>query len=65
VQSTFSTGLPFGPGEPVIATLASGTRGVDVTISGRLVPGPRLQPIRLPGGARGDEVDGSDGTPSR
>jgi len=65
VQSTFSTGLPFGPGEPVIATLASGTRGVDVTISGRLVPGPRLQPIRLPGGARGDGADGSDDTPSR
>jgi len=65
VQSTFSTGLPFGPGEPVIATLASGTGGVDVTISGRLVPGPRLQPIRLPGGARRDEGADGDSAPSR
>ncbi len=57
VQSTFSTGIPFGPGEPVIATLASGSRGVDVTITGRLVSGPRLRAIRLPGGARNTEDD--------
>jgi hypothetical protein len=62
VQSTFSTGIPFGPGEPVIATLASGTRGVDVTITGRLVAGPHLRPIRLPGGARdtGDDAPRPD-----
>ena len=65
VQSTFSTGLPFGPGEPVIATLANGSGGVDVTISGRLVPGPHLHPIRLPGGARGDEAADGDGAPSK
>jgi len=54
VQVTFSTGIPFGPGEPVIATLVGGTRGVDVTITGRLVSGPRSRPIRIPGGARDD-----------
>ena len=54
-HTTFSTGIPFGPGEPVIATLAGGSRGVDVTISGKLVPGPRVGgAIRLPGGARGE-----------
>jgi len=52
VQATFSTGIPFGPGEPVIATLVGGTRGVDITITGRLTPGPRHRPIRIPGGAR-------------
>ena len=52
---TFSTGIPFGPGEPVIATLAGGSRGVDVTITGKLVRAPgRTRGIRLPGGARGD-----------
>ena len=56
---TFSTGIPFGPGEPVIATLAGGSRGVDVTITGKLVPGPRRsRGVRLPGGARGDEERG-------
>jgi hypothetical protein len=60
VQTTFSTGIPFGPGEPVVANLANGTRGVDVTISGRLVPGPVLRPVRLPGGARGDGDDERD-----
>jgi hypothetical protein len=53
VHTTFATGIPFGPGEPVIATLAGGSRGVDVTITGTLVPGPRRQAVvRLPGGAR-------------
>src|SRR5262245_25858426 len=28
--TTFTSGIPFGPGEPVIATLANGTHGVDV-----------------------------------
>ena len=51
---TFGSGIPFGPGEPVVATLAGGTRGVDVTITGNLIPGPhRSGVIRLPGGARG------------
>jgi len=52
-HETFATGIPFGPGEPVIATLADGTRGVDVTITGRLVRAPRERDARvLPGGAR-------------
>src|SRR5207244_3944797 len=52
---TFSTGIPFAPGEPVIATLAGGSRGVDVTITGKLVRAPgRARGIRLPGGVRGD-----------
>jgi hypothetical protein len=52
---TFSSGIPFGPGEPVMATLAGGSRGVDVTITGKLVPGPRRpRGVRLPGGERGD-----------
>jgi hypothetical protein len=55
---TFSSGIPFGPGEPVIATLASGSRGVDVTLTGKLVPAPRRsRGIRLPGGARGDDEE--------
>jgi hypothetical protein len=54
-HTTFSSGIPFGPGEPVIATLAGGSRGVDVTITGKLVPGPRVGgAVRLPGGARGE-----------
>ena len=54
-HTTFSTGIPFGSGEPVVATLAGGTRGVDVTITGKLVPGPRRpRGVRLPGGARGE-----------
>jgi hypothetical protein len=59
VQATFSTGIPFGPGEPVIATLVGGARGVDVTITGRLVNGPRRRPIRIPGGARSDDDEGA------
>jgi len=56
VHTTFSTGIPFGPGEPVIATLAGGMRGVDVTVTGKLVPGPRGPgAIRFRGGARDDE----------
>ena len=55
---TFSSGIPFGPGEPVIATLAGGSRGVDVTITGKLLPAPRWsRGIRLPGGARADEAE--------
>ena len=58
---TFSTGIPFAAGEPVIATLAGGSRGVDVTITGKLVPGPRrARGVRLPGGGRGDEGDAAD-----
>ena len=57
VQATFATGIPFGPGEPVIATLVGGTRGVDVTITGRLVSGPHRGPIRIPGGAHADDDD--------
>ena len=54
----FSSGIPFGPGEPVIATLAGGSRGVDVTITGKLLPAPRWsRGIRLPGGARADEAE--------
>ena len=59
VHETFTTGTPYGPGEPVIATLTGGIKGVDVTITGKLVPGPR-QPtgtVRIPGGAR----DGAEG----
>jgi hypothetical protein len=56
VHTTFSTGLPFAGGEPVVVTLAGGTRGVDVTITGKLVPGPRRSgAIRFRGGARDDE----------
>jgi hypothetical protein len=55
VHTSFTTGIPFGPGEPVVASLVGGNRGVDVTITGRLVPGPRLPTIRLPGGARGPD----------
>ena len=55
-HTTFSTGIPFGPGEPVVATLASGTRGVDVTITGKLVAAPRVpRRIVLPGGNKGAE----------
>jgi len=64
-HETFATGIPFAPGEPVVATLANGSKGVDVTITGKLVPGPR-QPggaVRLPGGARddGDATPPADG----
>ena len=60
-HTTFSTGIPFGPGEPVVATLASGTRGVDVTITGKLVAAPRVpRRIVLPGGNKGAE-DADDG----
>jgi hypothetical protein len=56
VHTRFETGIPFEAGEPVIATLARGTRGVDVTITGRLVRAARARaPIRLPGGARDRE----------
>ena len=55
---TFSSGIPFAAGEPVIATLAGGSRGVDVTITGKLVPAPRrARGIRLPGGARGSDEE--------
>jgi hypothetical protein len=56
VHTSFSTGIPFAAGEPVVATLAGGMRGVDVTVTGRLVRAPRPErPIRLPGGARTGE----------
>lgn len=64
VHTSFSTGIVFGPGEPVLATLAGGTHGVDVTISGKLVPGPRApHAVRLQGGARegGDQGQGESG----
>src|SRR5439155_42914 len=56
---TFATGIPFGPGESVIATLAGGSRGVDVTITGKLVPAPgrSRRAIRLSGGARADDEE--------
>jgi hypothetical protein len=55
VHTKFSTGIPFAGGEPVLATLAGGTHGVDVTITGKLVPGPRRSTtIRFGGGARDD-----------
>ena len=55
---TFSSGIPFGPGEPVIATLGGGSRGVDVTITGKLLPAPRRsRGIRLPGGARAGDAE--------
>jgi len=64
-HEVFTTGIPFGPGEPVVATLANGSKGVDVTITGKLVPGPRQAPgaVRLPGGARddGDAAPPADG----
>ena len=57
-HTTFSTGVPFGPGEPVVATLADGTRGVDVTITGKLVAAPRApRRMVLPGGKTGDDAD--------
>ena len=57
-HTTFSTGIPFGPGEPVVATLASGTRGVDVTITGKLVAAPRVpRRIVLPGGKGAEDAD--------
>lgn len=68
VHESFTTGIPFGPGEPVVVSLANGAAGVDVTITGKLVPGPRLPSpaVRLPGGAReGNEgaADGDGGKP--
>jgi hypothetical protein len=51
-HASFTTGIPFAAGEPVVASVVGGTRGVDVTITGKLVPGRRLEPLRLPGGAR-------------
>lgn len=58
VHTTFSTGIPFGPGEPVLATLPGGTRGVDVTITGKLVAGPRRSgAIRFRGGARDGDAE--------
>jgi len=57
-HTTFSTGIPFGPGEPVVATLAGGTRGVDVTITGKLVVAPRVpRRIVLPGGKGGEDAE--------
>src|SRR5437763_6554832 len=57
-HTTFSTGVPFGPGEPVVATLADGTRGVDVTITGKLVAAPRVpRRMVLPGGKTGEDAD--------
>lgn len=64
VHTTFASGIPFGPGEPVVASLAGGSRGVDVTITGKLLPGPRLQSIRLPGGARGRDAGEAAPAPS-
>ena len=64
VQSTFSTGIPFGPGEPVIATVANGSRGVDVTITGRLVRGPVLSAMRFSGGARTDGEEDPERRPA-
>ena len=54
-HTTFSSGIPFGPGEPVTATVAGAVNGLDVTISGKLLPGPHVpKAVRLPGGARDD-----------
>jgi hypothetical protein len=53
VHMAFGSGIPFGPGEPVVATLAGGRRGVDVTITGQLVRAPRRgATMRFEGGAR-------------
>jgi len=58
VHTRFETGIPFAAGEPVVATLAGGTRGVDVTITGRLIRAARARPpIRIQGGARGRDDD--------
>lgn len=57
VHTTLSTGIPFGSGEPVLATLVGGSRGVDVTITGTLVRGARRPPVRIPGGARDEPSD--------
>ncbi|HYR95150.1 MAG TPA: hypothetical protein VEM57_00385 [Candidatus Binatus sp.] len=58
VHATFSTGIPFGSGEPIVATLSGGTRGVDVTITGKLVAGPRRPGgIRFRGGGRDEAGD--------
>jgi hypothetical protein len=60
VHTTFSTGIPFGPGEPVVATLAGGSRGVDVTLTGKLVPASRTRrALVLPGGARDAAAEGA------
>ena len=65
-HTTFSTGIPFGPGEPIVATLAGGTRGVDVTITGKLVAAPRVpRRIVLPGGKAGEEADEDADRPAR
>lgn len=56
---TLSTPLVFEAGEPLTATLdGGGGRGVDVTLSGRLVFGPRrVRAVQLPGGARPDPAE--------
>jgi len=65
-HTTFSTGIPFGPGEPVVATLAGGTRGIDVTITGKLVAAPRVpRRIVLPGGRTGEDADEDGDRPAR
>ena len=62
VHTRFSNGIPFAAGEPVIATLLGGSRGVDITITGKLIPGRRAdRAIRLPGARRGESpADGTD-----
>jgi len=48
------------------ATLAGGTRGVDVTITGKLVAAPRVpRRIVLPGGKAGEEADEDADRPAR
>src|SRR5207244_2123671 len=59
-----SVGQRGGPGEPLPAPLAGGSRGVDVTVTGKLVPAPRTRrAVLLPGGAH-DAADDSVGRPS-
>ena len=64
VHTRFETGIPFAAGEPVIATLAGGTRGVDVTITGRLLRAARPRaPIRIQGGARTQDDEAAPRAP--
>lgn len=54
-HTSFASGIPFGPGEAIVATLVGGTRGVDVTITGKLLPvRAKAKAVQLPGGARGE-----------
>jgi len=60
---SFTTGIPVGPGESLVATLDGGTHGVDVTITGRLIPGPHVgKAVVIPGtAAPGDAARDGDG----